>query len=280
MTTATVLSGPADGVRRPLHAFGALLARDLRVVRRDLVGFAVRTVTQPLLFVFVFAYVLPRIHGGGAMTSGGGPSFATVLVPGLVASAIMMQGVMAVATPLVMELSYTKEIEDRVLAPLPMWQIGAGKIVSGALQGTVAALLVFPCVMVVHAPGQAPRLDLGRWPLVLLIVVLSSLFMASLGLLFGTIVEARRLASMFTIFMVPITMLGCVYYPWAELHSVRWLQILVLVNPLVYVSEALRGALVPGVPHLSPWAYLSVLVAGTAALGALSMRTLLRRLID
>jgi hypothetical protein len=33
------------------------------------------------------------------------------------------------------------------------------------------------------------------------------------------------------------TMLGCVYYPWSALHHIRWLQIAVLVNPMVYMSE-------------------------------------------
>ena len=36
---------------------------------------------------------------------------------------------------------------------------------------------------------------------------------------------------MFGIVVVPITFLGCVYYPWAMLTNVRWLQILVLINP-------------------------------------------------
>jgi ABC-2 type transport system permease protein len=264
--------------RRP---FLALLARDLRVLRRDLLGFVMRSMTQPLLFVFVFAYVLPKTQGtGGAGPAPGGISFATILVPGMVASAVMMQGIMSVSTPLVMELSYTREIEDRVLAPLPLWTVGLSKIVSGALQGCVAGLVVLPCVILVHAPGQAPHVSLHNWPAALLVLVLASLLMAGLGLLFGTVVEPRKLSLFFTVMMVPITMLGCVYYPWAALRHVGWLQWLVLLNPLVYVSEGLRWALVPGVPHLPLWALLSVLTAGTAVVCGVSTWTLQRRLTD
>ncbi|HEX3807238.1 MAG TPA: hypothetical protein VHV52_10705, partial [Gaiellaceae bacterium] len=64
--------------------FMALLGRDLRVLRRQFGQFIVRTIMQPLLFVFVFAYVFPKIgqgfHGGAT-----GVSFTTVLVPGLIA---------------------------------------------------------------------------------------------------------------------------------------------------------------------------------------------------
>ena len=68
-------------MRQQLHTLGALLARDLRVLRRNFGQFLVRTIMQPLLFVFVFAYVFPKIglafHGGQT-----GVSFVTVLVPG------------------------------------------------------------------------------------------------------------------------------------------------------------------------------------------------------
>jgi ABC-2 type transport system permease protein len=144
----------------------------------------------------------------------------------------------------------------------------------------VAGFVVLPCVIFVHAPGQAPHISMARWPFALGVLVLASVLMAGLGLLFGTVVEPRRLSLMFTVMMVPITMLGCVYYPWVSLSRVGWLQWLVLVNPLVYVSEGLRAALVPSVPHLPVWAFLSVLTAGTALVCAVSTRTLQRRLTD
>lgn len=40
------------------------------------------------------------------------------------------------------------------------------------------------------------------------------------------------------------------YYPWSALASFPILQKIVLVNPLVYASEGLRGTLVPQFPHL------------------------------
>jgi ABC-2 type transport system permease protein len=267
----TFLPGGASAGSNLLHPgkwrLFALLARDLRVLRRDLFSFLMRSATQPLLFVFVFAYVLPKTQSaGGANPSPGGISFATILVPGMVASAVMLQGIMAVSTPLVMELSYTREIEDRVLAPIPLWLL--------------AGLVVLPCVILVHAPGQAPHISYAHWPLAVLVLVLASLLMAGLGLLFGTVVEPRKLSLLFTVMMVPITMLGCVYYPWASLARVGWLQWLVLINPLVYVSEGLRAAFVPHVPHLPVWAFMGVLTLGTVLVCGIASWTLQRRLTD
>ncbi len=48
-----------------------------------------------------------------------------------------------------------------------------------------------------------------------------------------------------------MTFLGATYYPWAELTPIPWLKALVLVNPLVYMSEAMRVSLTPQIPHMA-----------------------------
>jgi ABC-2 type transport system permease protein len=84
---------------------------------------------------------------------------------------------------------------------------------------------------------------------------------------------------MFAVVVVPITFLGCVYYPWALLHPLPWLQGLVVLNPLVYMSEGLRAALTPDLPHMPAWAFLSALSIATVGLGAIGIRMFLRRTI-
>ena len=72
----------------------------------------------------------------------------------------------------------------------------------------------------------------------------------ALGLTFGTRFEPRTVPMLFGIIVIPITFLGCIYYTWQSLEPIRWLQIVVLVNPLVYMCEGFRAALTP-VPHMS-----------------------------
>lgn len=286
MTTVAI---PAEAAVRPrggkAHAFFALLARDLRVARRDLMSFSIRSIMQPALFVFVFAYVLPRLgsHGGASpfgATPPGVPSFSTILVPGLVATSIMVQGLLAVTAPLMMELSYTREIEDRVLAPLPAWGLGVEKITAGAVQALLAGLLVFPFVLLIHAKGQAPVLDFSRWPLLVGVLLLASVFTSAFAMLLGMVIDPRKLSTIFAIIIVPMTMLGCVYYPWAQLSSIRWLQYVVLANPLVYISEALRSALTPEIPHIHVWILLLVICGGIALTVTIASRAFVRRVID
>jgi len=78
---------------------------------------------------------------------------------------------------------------------------------------------------------------------------------------------------------MPITFLGCVYYPWAALNHLRWLQMLVLINPIVYMSEGLRASLTPSLPHMHPALILVMLSLSLAALSAMGIRGFLRRVI-
>ncbi len=254
-------------------AFGGLLLRDARVLVRESVPFVLRTVMNPLLFVFVFAYVFPTI--GQGLRAPQGVSFATVIVPGLVAVAIVFQGISAVALPLVHEFGGTREIEDRVMAPLPVAAVAAEKVVFGAMQSVVAALLVFPLTYLVPAGDVAVRLD--NWPLLLLVIVLASLTAGSLGLFVGTVVRPQQVQLIFSILVIPITFLGCVYYPWASLDAIPWLRVAVLVNPLVYMSEGLRAALTPDVPSMPAWAFLGAITIALAALSFLGIRSFTRR---
>jgi ABC-2 type transport system permease protein len=258
-----------------------MLARDARVVRRDFPAFATRTIMQPLLFVFVFAYVLPKISTAAQPTAGNAPtSFATILVPGMVALSMLFSGIMAVTTPLVNELSFAREIEDRLLAPIPSWLLAVEKLVSGALQSLLAGVLVLPVVYAVHAKDAVAQIQLSGWPLLVTVFVLAATLSSALGLLVGVVVDPRHINVVFTVIVLPLTMLGCVYYPWATLENIPWLQYLALFNPLVYASEGLRAALTSQLPHMHTWALLSALTAGTAIAGWAGTRLFLRRAVS
>jgi ABC-2 type transport system permease protein len=239
------------------QAFAALLQRDLHVLFKSLPLFIVRAVMQPLLLMFVFTYVFPKIGqgvGGGA----GASAFTSNLVAGVVGLAIVFQGIQAVALPLVQEFGYSKEIEDRVLAPLPTKAVGVQKIVTGMINSLFAALLVFPIAYVV--PATTVHLHI-HWLTLLTLAPLAGWVAAALGLVLGTKVAPQQVSYLFALVVLPITFLGCIYYPWKALEAVRWLQIAVLVNPLVYMCEGFRAALTQGVPHMSLWAVYGGLLA-------------------
>jgi ABC-2 type transport system permease protein len=92
--------------------------------------------------------------------------------------------------------------------------------------------------------------------------------------------DPRKMQMLFAAILLPATMLGCVYYPWSALHHIRWLQIAVLVNPMVYLSEGLRSVLTPQLGHLPLWGVLLVLLGGTALIVYLGSRAFIRRVLN
>jgi ABC-2 type transport system permease protein len=254
----------------------ALIERDMRVLFQDGFAFVLRTAVQPALFAFVFAYVFPRV-GQGIGGGRGVTAFASMLLPGLMANTLMFQGFTAVALPLVTEFYGTKEIEDRVMAPVPVVVVGLCKVISGAIQALFAGLVVLPAVWL--ASGFAAHVDWSHPFLFATILPLGALVGAALGLVLGTVVPPHRINFLFALLLVPLTLLGCVYYPWAALRTIPALQILVLINPLVYMSEGLRAALAPQVPHMPLLVVFALLLTGLVALLVIGLRFFQRRVL-
>src|ERR1700689_2760259 len=146
-------------------AFLGLMLRDLRVLRRELGPFVVRIIMQPLLFLFVFTYVFPHLGQGNPMAAAGA-GFATILLPGLMAVAIMFSGIAAVALPLAQEFGITREIDDRVMCPLPVSAVAIEKIIFSAVQSVIAAVIVFPLAYYIPSVPVKPEVD--NWPLLIL----------------------------------------------------------------------------------------------------------------
>lgn len=232
-------------------AFGAMLARDAHVARRNAHLIFFQTFLQPLLFVFIFGRVMV---GSGYMPE----RYKSLLLPGIIAISMVFTGIWAVCMPLIAEFQWTREIEDRLLAPIDLSWIAIEKVVAGMLQALIAGLVVLPLGWLVLGPGVGIAI---QSPLEFAIVmVLVATFASAGGLALGCTMNQQHVGLMFSMVITPMIFFGCTYYPWSALNTFPILQKIVLINPLVYASEGLRGALVPQYPHLSAVAVLIALV--------------------
>jgi len=262
------------------RAFVGLFLRDLHVLRREKFPFLIRVIMNPLLFLFVFTYIMPHMSGGAALNPTAqmaGANFSTVLLPGLMAVAIMFSGIAAVALPLAQEFGITREIDDRVMCPLPVAAVAIEKIVFSAVQSVIAAAFVFP--LAYYVPATPVYAHVNSWPFLIAVIALASLTAGALGLVIGTSVKPNQISLIFGTVVMPITFLGCVYYPWSMLNKMPWLQRAVLINPIVYMSEGLRAALTPGLPHMDPAPIVGMLCFFLVQLTLTGVNGFLRRVI-
>jgi ABC-2 type transport system permease protein len=283
--STTIMTGPTRTVFRASRtALAALMLRDLVVLRKNLGEFVLRTLIQPFLLCFVFLFVFPKIgQAVGGRSARGSLDFATILVPGVVGISVMFQGVQSIALTMAQEFGFTREIEDRVQGPCPIWLVAMAKVFSGAVQGLISACIVFPIASVVHAEGVSASLSL-HWLVILTFLPLACVAMAGLGLTLGTSFEPRNIGLMFGFVILPITFLGGTYYPWTHLAPVKigafhWLQTLVLINPLIYVNEGMRAAFTDA-PHMHLYVVYPVMVAFGALFLTIGLRNFRRRVLS
>jgi ABC-2 type transport system permease protein len=243
--------------------FYALLSRDGHVARRNLVFTLMQNLLQPLLLTFVFGRILTT---SGMMQA----AYKNILLPGVIGLSMVMSGVWAVAMPLISEFQFTKEIEDRLLAPIDIGWLAVEKVVAGMIQALVAGLVVIPSAWLVM--GSGVNLSFQHPIEFLAICVLVALFSAAGGLALGCSIGQAQVGLMFTLVIAPMIMFGCAYYPWSALRAFPILQYAVLLNPLVYANEGMRGALVPAMPHIPLVAVFGALVAINAILLAVGMK--------
>ena len=239
MTDAAIR--PAPTPVRASTVFLALLYRDVRVASKELPFFLLRTIMQPVLFLIVFGFLLPKM----GFVRGG---YQTALLPGILAVSLALSAIQSVALPMVQDFGWTKEIEDRLLAPVSTRVIAAEKIVAGVIQGFISALVVLPIARLVMGPIAS--LTFVHFGDVLLITILGATAFSALGMWLGTAIAPQQIGLMFSAIIAPMMFFGCAYYPWRGLDAVPVMKYLVLINPLVYVAEGMRGALTPEVPHM------------------------------
>lgn len=221
------------------RAFLAICWRDIFVTGRQFPMFLAQVLLQPIFFLFIFGRILTQL---GFARNG----YATLLLPGIVALSVTLTALQSTALPLVLEFSFTKEIEDRLLAPLPVAMVAVQKILVAALRGLIAGGVIFP--LGAWIIGGSLHLSTNHVALTVAVCLLASLVGASMGLTLGTAVEASQVNIMFALILTPMFFTGCTQYPWAYLSSVRWFQILTLFNPMTYASEGLRSSLFPRCP--------------------------------
>ncbi|MGH2514767.1 MAG: ABC transporter permease [Ktedonobacterales bacterium] len=261
-------------------AFFAILRRDIVVTGREFLPFLLQVLVQPLFFLFIFGKVLPGI---GLASN----SFGALLLPGIVSLTVLLAAMQGVTLPLVLDLGFAREIDDRLLAPLPVSLVALEKVLFAAMRGIVAGAVIFPLAYWILGSGYDVRND--RIGVLIGIVVLIAFAGACLGLTIGTLIKPEQIGLMFSLILTPMLFLGCTYFPWGSLGGIKWFQIVTLFNPLTYGSEGMRYAMVPPVqiaghtvtvPTLDMHWVLLALFATIIAFFLIGTRTFRRRVVN
>ncbi len=254
-----------------LNAFMYLLWRDLLVTIQDWRSFLALSLIQPIFYLFIFGKLLPSL----GQTEG---NYTAVILPGIIGMTLVLTAITAVIVPLAMEFGYTKEIEDRLLSPLPVWSVAVQKVMFAAVRGLAAGALIFPFGFLIL--GRSFDISTEHLGLLALVAILGSFTAATVGLTFGTYIPLNKVNVLLPLLLPPLLFCGCIYYPWQLLSKMRWFQVLSCLTPLTYTSEGLRASLAPQLPHMSIAFVMLGHVVFLFIFGYVGIRGFLRRAVD
>jgi ABC-2 type transport system permease protein len=206
----------------------ALWLREVKVFTREH-SRLVSSVFTPILWLIVF--------GGGLGSSIviSGMNYQTFIYPGIVSMSILFTSVFfGVYIVWDRKIDFLKEV---LVAPLRRSTIFMGKVVGGMtdslIQGTIVLLM-------------GPLFGIGYSPMILLkayiVVFVMAAGLVSLGLVIGSQMESPEGFGMVVSFVVyPLFFLSGALFPIDNLPT--WLSYFVLLDPLTYGVDALRGAM-------------------------------------
>ena len=280
--SASIVTSPTTTAATPVEAqrvsvgdiwrtLLALLQRDAVVTARQFHTSIVLLLIQPALLLLALGRIQEYTHTLPA-------SFVLVLMPGILGAIMVTVGIQSVTMPLVVEFGFSREIEDRLLAPIPVWLVGFEKVLVGTIKSLICCALYFPIAWVVLGPDLY-HVNLTQPWLFIAAALLTGVIMSSLGLLLGSAVKSTQMNVLFAVLLVPMSFLGCVYFPWPSLSSAPVLQYLTLIDPQTYISEALRGTMAPDLPHMGFGWIFAALVGWATILTLLSMRAFVRKTV-
>lgn len=198
-------------------AFWAMIKRDLLVQWRDKGEFIFRVAMLPFILILVYGFMLPTV---GILPA----TFPTHMFCGMIGMSMLITGIHGTAVPVSMDFHNLREIEDRLLVSVSTRTVAYAKMFVGILESFIGGLIVLPISLIFMGSKITIQMTLSSLPLLILVLVLTAMASAALGLLVGTIVKPSQIAAMFPGFLMPDVFLGSIFYTWNQLAPLPVMQ--------------------------------------------------------
>jgi ABC-2 type transport system permease protein len=237
--------------------------------RRDMVKFLrdrrnlITSMTRPFLWLLAFGFGLR----GSVRLPGMGGDFVSFLVPGIAAMTVLFSSMFAaISIVWEREFGFLKEL---LVAPVPRSAIVAAKLLSASTTALIEAML-----MLALSPLIGARFSVAGAVASLPLLAVFGMSVNGLGITVAARMKSfEGFGSVVNFVIQPIFFLSGALYPITGLP--RGLRAVVLVNPMSYVVDAVRGLCVGH--HSFPLAVsAAVAVVSAVVFGALATRSFAR----
>ncbi|MBI5788799.1 MAG: ABC transporter permease [Candidatus Schekmanbacteria bacterium] len=223
---------------------------------------------QPFIYLFVFGYIMGRGLPGGIF----GGNYSQVVAPGIL-SMLVMNVALGTTGSFLISGYYFKSMEAWLLTPITLRAFMLSRVASGIVNTTIAGL---GGIIII-------RLMLGLFPenfwLALVFILMGGLIFSCLSLIAFTLPKTPdRAQEVLSFILMPMMFFGCTFYTYSTLPW-PW-NMLALLFPTTYLSEAMRAAYNPALPHMDTGLIFVGLSLGLLVIAYFADRTFHRRFKD
>lgn len=233
--------------------FSQILKRDLLVLRRSYFSKSFDFVLMFFTSIVVFGYFLP---GGG---SGSGRPWGPFIMVGAIAIFGLFSVVMDRVAEMIVDLNGDRTIYSFLVMPISSTGLFISMALSWSMIIFILALILFPVgALVLYNQIEFSLIE----PLkVLMIYSTCNLFFGFFSLWLSSIFQKNsNLSQLWCRVINPIFMFGAYFYSWKEAMIFSPLIAkLTLLNPVTYVTEGMRSAMLGQEDYLNYWICLGVL---------------------
>jgi len=215
-------------IQRELLGISAVWWREFKVFWREK-SRIVSSIVQPLMWLFLFG------SGIGASLSVGSVAYRDYIYPGVLTMSVIFGSVFfGLYIIWDRKLDVLKAV---LVAPVSRMSIFFGKVLGGCTDVLLQVAILFTFSFLF------PSINPWGIPLTLLFLMITSIALVSLGLALGSLMESLEGFQVISAFLVfPLFFLSGALFP-VDDRLPAWLQKLVVVNPLSYTVDGVRGAL-------------------------------------
>ncbi len=246
-----------------------LILSDLIVFKQTFFNKLIDVTIWVVLTIFVAGYIMPYF--------GLAASFGAVQLGGVLAAVGLFELYSSVVD-LVVDFEGDRGIDYRLTLPIPSWLA----IVSKAAYYFIVYFTLTVCMLPVGKLSLWNQLDLLQinYFQLLLALIFQSIFFACFVIWASSVIEnMSKLGSVWARFIFPMWFMGGYSFSWMSLYYVlpvvAWIN---LINPMIYITESTRAAMLGQQEYLNFWACLLAIAFFSVVCLVVGMRNLKKRL--
>lgn len=257
-------------VFRFTNIFCALVSTQLLIAREHIVAQIINLYIWTCCTLVIMGYIMQNF---GLATDYGNFQFASIV------AAVGLFEIYSAATRNIMDIDGDRTISYYLTLPVRPAVVLLSMVCSYAIVGLLLTVMILPLGKIVFY--NSFNFAQISWIKFVITAVLANvffgIFMIAVTGHVGTIAKMRNIWSRF---ISPLWLFGCYQFSWTAIHALSApLSYLVLLNPVVFVMEGMRGALL-GSPDCLPWGMCCLVLCLFILVGWNYAHYKMKRLLD